>query len=320
MSHNIRILSKEDIRNALSIHQTIDAMSDAFAQLSDGTLQMPVRTVSDFDDLTLLYKPAASPKDQTIGVKLLTQTGANRDRSLPIIQGIMILIDSVDGRFLALMDGAHITALRTGAASGLATKWLSNEDAKVAAIFGAGVQGRTQLSAICAVRNIEKAYIFDLSKEAVDTFIAEMQPQCSAKLILGTSNQALKEADIICTATDATKPLFELRDLKQGVHINAIGSFKPSMNEITEEVIAHALVYVDHKESVLKESGDLINPLQSGAISQSHIVGEIGSLINGQISGRTRKDQITLFKSVGVAAQDLAVAHAIYQKTAINHE
>jgi ornithine cyclodeaminase/alanine dehydrogenase-like protein (mu-crystallin family) len=301
------------------MHESIDVMSDAFSQLSNGTLQMPVRMVSDFDDLSLLYKPAASKREGIIAVKLLTQTGSNRNRSLPIIQGIIVLADYVDGRFLALMDGASITALRTGAASGLATKWLSNKEAKVAAIFGAGVQGRTQLSAICAVRNIQKAYVFDPNKEAADAFIDEMQPQCSAKLVLGSSNQVLKEVDVICTATDSAKPLFELTDLKQGVHINAIGSFKPTMNEISPEVIAQALVYVDHAESALKESGDLINPLQSGAISQSHIVGEIGALINGQIPGRAHKDQNTLFKSVGVAVQDLAAAHAVYQKSTTNH-
>jgi len=319
MTHHIRVLSQEEVRLTLTMHEAIDVMSDAFSQLSNGMLMMPVRMVADFDEATLFYKPAASKNERVIGVKLLTQVGSNRERSLPAIQGIILLTDYVDGRFLALMDGTYITALRTGAAAGLATKWLSREEAKVAAIFGAGAQGRMQLSALSVVRNIEKVYVFDLDKNVVDACISEMQPQCRAKLLPGTSTQVLKEVDIICTATNATKPLFEMSNLKRGVHINAIGSFKPYMNEISEEVVAHALVYVDHNESALAESGDLINPIRSGAITQSHIVGEIGALINGNIPGRIHEDQTTLFKSVGVAVQDLAAANAVYRKAIINN-
>jgi len=318
MAHHIRVLSEEDVRSALSMDQAIIVMAKAFAQLSHGLLSMPVRMVSHFDQTMLFYKPAASKNEHIIGVKLLTQVGSNRGQSLPVIQGLILLTDYHNGRFLALMDGTYITSLRTGAASGLATKWLSREDAKVAAIFGAGVQGRTQLMAICKVRCIEKAYIFDILAEATGAFIDQMQPVCNAKLISGSSLEVLKEVDIICTATDASKPLFDMSHLKKGVHINAIGSFRPCMTEIHEEVIAQAQVYVDHKESALAESGDLINPVQSGVVSESHIVGEIGALINGEIPGRTDEGGVTVFKSVGVAVQDLATAYAVYQN-AITH-
>ena len=153
MAHRIRVLSEKDVHMALDMHQAIDAMSYAFSQLSSGALTMPVRMVSDFDNTILFCKPAASKSDHTIGVKILTQVASNRELAMPVIQGLILLADYHDGRFLALMDGTSITALRTGAASGLATRLLSREDAKVAAIFGAGAQGRTQLSAICAVRN-----------------------------------------------------------------------------------------------------------------------------------------------------------------------
>ena len=319
MAHQIRVLSEEDVRSALSMEEAIDVMAKAFAQLSNGSLSMPVRMVSHFDDTMLFYKPAASKNEDIIGVKLLTQVSSNRERSLPVIQGIIVLTDYHNGRFLALMDGTHITSLRTGATSGLATKWLSREQAKVAAIFGAGAQGRTQLSAICKVRAIEKAYIFDINAEAISAYIYEMQPVCNAKLIPGSTLDVLKEVDIICTATDSSKPLFNMSHLKKGVHINAIGSFRPCMTEIEEDVMVQAKVYVDHKESALAESGDLINPVLSGVIAESHIVGEIGALINGQIQGRTDEEEVTVFKSVGVAVQDLAAAYAVYQSAIINN-
>jgi len=312
MTHQIRILSEKDVRRALDMPTAIDVMSSAFSSLSSGMYQMPVRMVTNFGKTTLFSKPAASHGDGVVGVKLLTQTPLNRERkpnskpeqSLPVIQGVIILTDYFDGRFLTMMDGTYITALRTGAASGLATKLLSNHDVKVAAIFGAGAQGRTQLSAICTVRGLEKVYIFDFCQDTVVAYIKEMQPQCCAKLIRGDSLEVLKEVELICTATDSTTPLFSLKDVKEGVHINAIGSYKPSMVEIASDVVAHAALYVDHQESAWAESG---------VIQKSHVVGELGALINGEIRGRTDASQITLFKSVGVAVQDLAAANAVYR-------
>jgi ornithine cyclodeaminase/alanine dehydrogenase len=292
----------------------IEVMANAFSELSNGTVEMPVRMVSHFDGTTFFCKPAASPIENTIGVKILTQVSANRERALPVIQGVMLLTDYRDGRFLALIDGTSLTALRTGAAAGLATQLLANEEAQTAAIFGAGAQGRTQLAAICAVRHLKKVYIFDICAQAVEAFMVEMQAECAAELVPAKGLNVLKEADVICTATNAMKPLFGWSYLKKGVHINAIGSFKPDMQEISEEVVAKARLYVDHKASALSEAGDLIKPLQLGLIDESHIIGEIGALVNGKIAGRRSKDEITLFKSVGVAAQDLAVASTVYWK------
>lgn len=295
--------------------EAIDVMSDVFSQLSNGELEMPIRSVTDFGENTVFYKPAASKNDGAIGIKLLTQVNSNRERNLPVIQGLMLLVDYVDGRFLSLMDGTYVTALRTAAASGLATKLLANPDAKVAAIFGAGAQGRTQLLAVCEARNIEKVFIFDLNSDVVSAFIAEMSGQVSAKLLKGESNDCLKEVDVICTVTTSPRPLFKLSELKGGVHINAIGSFKPTMNEIEGAIVAASELYLDHKESVVAESGDIINPLRDGLITESHIKGEIGDLVNGKIGGRSDSSRITLFKSVGVAAQDLATANWVYRKS-----
>lgn len=295
--------------------EAIEAMSDVFSKLSKGELEMPIRSVTDFGENTVFYKPAASKSDGAIGIKLLTQVNSNRERHLPVIQGLMMLVDYTDGRFLSIMDGTYVTALRTAAASGLATKLLANTDARVAAIFGAGAQGRTQLLAICEARKIEKVYIFDLNADAVAAYIDEMKGIVGAELVRGTSNACLKEVDVICTVTTSPRPLFQLSELKEGVHINAIGSFKPSMNEIGGAIVAASELYLDHRESVVAESGDIINPLRDGLITESHIKGEIGDLVNGKIEGRKNTAQITLFKSVGVAVQDLATANLVYRKS-----
>lgn len=312
--HTIKVLSEEDIKKTLSMREAIEVMSDVFSKLSKGELEMPIRSVTDFGDNTVFYKPAASKTDDAVGIKLLTQVNGNRERNLPVIQGLMMLVDYTDGRFLSIMDGTYITALRTAAASGLATKLLARKDARVAAIFGAGAQGRTQLLAICEARNIEKVYIFDLNADAVSEYIKDMSGKVTAELIKGASNECLQEVDVICTVTTSPRPLFRLSELKKGVHINAIGSFKPTMNEIAADVVAASELYLDHKESVIAESGDIINPLRDGVITEAHIKGEIGDAVNGAVQGRTNDMQITLFKSVGVAVQDLATANRVYRK------
>jgi ornithine cyclodeaminase/alanine dehydrogenase-like protein (mu-crystallin family) len=268
--------------------------------------------VSEIENLTLLYKPAASVKEKMVGIKILSQVEQNRNFKIPVIQGLVFLINLTDGRFISLMDGTHLTALRTGAASGLATRLLAREDAKVAAIFGAGAQGRTQLLAIDAVRNLERVYVYDINEAAIRLFADDMGSKVKADILTGRMAD-IKEADVICTATGSTKPLFSLNDLKKGVHINAIGSYKPNMQEIDPLIVASSRLYLDHIDSVVKESGDIIRPLESGIISKEHILGEIGDVFVNRVKGRLSDNDITLFKSVGLAVQDLAMANAVYQ-------
>ena len=294
------------------MRQAIDVMSDIFGQLSEGKVVMPLRMVSEIEDLTLLYKPAASIKEQIVGIKILSQVEKNRAIKMPVIQGLVFLIDLADGRFLSLIDGTYLTALRTGAASGLATKLLARKDSKVAAIFGAGAQGRTQLMAVDAVCKLEQVFIYDINDSAINDFVAEMASKVKARIVKG-SRADIKEADVICTATGSAEPLFSINDIKQGVHINAIGSYKPDMQEICPTIVASSRLYLDHKDSVIKESGDIIRSLKAELITEEHILGEIGDVVINKVKGRLSDNDITLFKSVGIAAQDLAMANAIYR-------
>jgi ornithine cyclodeaminase len=206
--------------------------------------------------------------------------------------------------------------MRTGGASGAATDLLARQDSSMAAIFGAGVQARTQLEAVCTVRPIETVWIYDLSREKVEALIAEMAGKGPVPDDLRTAKspqQAVSEADIICAATTSTTPVFEDPDLKSGAHINGVGSYTRAMQEVPAETIQRSLVVVDSRETVLEEAGDLIQPIEQGLITPDHIHAELGEIVLNRKTGRASPDQITYFKSVGNAVQDAVSAQLALQ-------
>lgn len=244
-----------------------------------------------------------------MGIKIVTLFDKNPLQGLPRLQALMVVVDGRCGSPLAVLDGASLTALRTGAASGAATDLLARPEAKRAALFGAGVQGRTQLEAVCAVRRIEKAHVFDKDPRCAESFAREMSGPLNIEVEASASpSEAVRDADVVCTTTTSSSPVFADGDLKEGAHINAVGSYQPHVQEIPAETIARALVVVDQREAALAETGDLIIPLERGIIDEAHIRGELGEIAAGTKGGRASDDQVTLFKSVGVAVQDLAAA------------
>jgi ornithine cyclodeaminase/alanine dehydrogenase len=314
MRKPIRIIKAGEIKQHYSMQQAIDAMAGAFSSLSSGESFVPQRFVSKLptNEMLMLFKPAFVAKEKRVSVKFLTQRESGFMPGIPTIQGIVLVIDSGTGEILSILDGEYLTALRTGAASGLATRLFARKDAQTMALFGCGTQGRTQLEAVLCERNIKKVFVFDKFKESAIKLITEIQKKYQLEMIFAEDTSVLKEVDIICTATNSTAPLFKLEDVKAGVHINAIGSFQPHMQELDPYLIKAAKVFVDQLEPCLKESGDLIKPLQDGIIEENHILGEIGDFILNKIKGRELDDELTIFKSVGVAIQDFAVASDIY--------
>ena len=310
----IRIIKAGEIKQFYSMQKAIDAMGRAFASLSSGESYVPMRFVSKLptNELLMLFKPAFVEKEQRVTIKFLTQRETLVIPGIPTIQGIVLVIDSVTGEILSIMDGEYLTALRTGAASGLATRCLARKDAQTLALFGCGAQGRTQLEAVMCERGIKKVLVFDTNEELARQFITFMEKRFNIDMVYSIDRKQLKEADIICTATYSQNPLFYREEVKKGIHINAIGSFQPHMQELDPWVIRDAKVFVDQAEPCLKESGDFIKPIMAGIISRNHIAGEMGDLLLNRITGRESEDQITLFKSVGVAIQDYAVATDIY--------
>lgn len=313
----LRILSGQQVRQAVTMNDVIDAMHEAFVELSAGRAEMPIRAQISIDKPqgTALFMPSYMSPAKMIGVKTVTLFEDNRKNNIPYIQGMVCLLDGTNGAPRAVLDGMTITAIRTGAVSGLATRLLSREDAKTCGVFGAGVQGRTQLEAVCAVRNITKVYIYDMFTESSRKFAKEMGESLGVEIVVAaTQQEAVQDADVICCATISETPVFRDSDLPDGVHINAVGSYKPHVQEVPEEMVLRSRLYVDHRESALEETGDLIIPIRNGSMTEQHIVAEIGQVAAGEAPGRVSDDEITFFKSVGVAVQDLAAATAALRK------
>jgi len=310
----IRIIKASEIKQFYSMPMAINAMARAFSSLSSGESFVPQRYVSKLptNELVMLCKPAFVEKDKRVSIKFLTQRESGFIPDIPTIQGIVMVIDSVTGEFLSFMDGEYITALRTGAASGLATRCFARNDAQTLALFGCGTQVKTQLEAVVCERDIKRILVFDTNMELARQFVGEMEKKLLIEMVISTDTRDLKDADIICTATNATAPLFKRNEIKKGVHINAIGSFQPHMQELDPFLLRDARIFLDFAEPCMKESGDLIKPIQEGIISENHFAGEIGDYLLNRIPGRESEEQITVFKSVGVAIQDYAVASDIY--------
>ena len=320
MRKPIRLITAGEIKQYYSMKQAIDSMERAFSLLSSGESFVPLRFVSKLpsNEMMMLFKPAYVEKEKRITVKFLTQRESGFNPEIPIIQGIVLIIDADTGEILSIMDGEYLTALRTGAASGLATRCFARKDANTLALFGCGAQGRTQMEAVACERDIKKVLVFDKNKDRADLFIREIHEKHQIEMVYTSDTSLLREADIICTSTNSTEPLFKKEVLKKGVHINAIGSFQPHMQELDPWILKDAKVYVDQIESCLKESGDFIKPIAQGIFQKSIIVGEIGDFCLNKIAGRESEDEITIFKSVGIAIQDYTVATDIYNNSLEN--
>lgn len=312
----IVLIKSSEIKQHFTMPEAIEAMEEAFVSLSSGKSFVPLRYVTSMaaDKLNLMLKPAAVDDLNRAAIKVITQKEMGVVRGIPAIVGIVLVLDTETGEILSIMDGEYLTALRTGAAGGLATQYFARKNAETLAIFGCGAQGKTQLEAVAAVRDLKKVWVFDKFSETAQDFVIEMQAKLDLEICVADSNAVLKVCDVICTATNAEAPLFFLDEVKPGVHINAIGSFKPNMQEIDPMLLKKAKIYVDQKGPCLAESGDLIKPISDGVFAADHVFGEIGEYALNAIEGRVSDNEITVFKSVGVAIQDFIVANSIYEK------
>jgi ornithine cyclodeaminase len=301
------------------MNETIEAMKSAFGQLSAGNAAVPLRNRIDVNDRdgASLFMPALLPETGEMALKVVSVFPENVRRELPTIHALVVALDPATGRPIAVIEGGSLTAIRTGAGSGAATDLLARSNAKRVTIMGAGVQARTQLEAICAVRKIESASIFSLEPDQSQVFAEEVAHQSWAPAKIDVAENAagaISTADVICAATTSATPVFSSSHLKPGTHINAIGSFTPEMQEIDSLTVERSLLVVDSRDAALAETGDLIIPIQEGRISEDHIQAELGEIVNGVNPGRTDENQITLYKSVGIAVQDAAAAGLALRK------
>ncbi|MGB9696116.1 MAG: ornithine cyclodeaminase family protein [Ignavibacteria bacterium] len=310
------VLTKEEVMKVLNMADCIKAVEKAFIELAKGSAILPLRTTIKTEDGISLYMPAYLKESQALACKVVTVYKNNPSKfHLPTTIGKVLLQDPATGEVICIMDGSYLTAVRTGAASGIATRYLANDREEMqVSIFGAGIQAQMQLWAVKEVRNISKALVYDMDANKAKKFAEEMSQKLNLKVEVANSIDEMLQVEIVCTATSSSTPLFDGSKLQEGTHINAIGSHTPDARELDTETIKRALFVGDSLEACFNESGDIIIPLKEQAITHGHFYAELGEILIGKKQGRTSEKEITLFKSNGLAIQDAAAAKVVYER------
>lgn len=309
------ILSRSDVASVLTMKDCMTAVEMAFRELSEGTAIMPLRTAITPPEGLALYMPAYLKQMGALACKVVTVYKNNPTKhNLPTTIGKVLLQDPQTGNVVCIMDGGYLTAVRTGAASGVATRYLARQaKGQVAGIFGAGVQAKMQLWAIAVARELSKAFVYDLSEEAMKKFIAEMGGRLKLEIIPASGPDEVLKADILATATSSATPIFDGSKVKEGTHINGIGSHTPGARELDSAIVKRSKFIGDSYEACFKEAGDIIIPVNAGEIPREHFYAELGDLVTGKKPGRENDSEITIFKSNGLAIQDAATAMLVFE-------
>ena len=311
------IINQSEVTELLPMHECIGVMRDAFTSLARGEAIVPLRPVMKLPENrgVLAMMPGYMARPESIGIKVITVFPGNLGTPLDSHQGAVMLFDAHDGRLIGMMDASAVTSIRTAAASALATDLLARQGAADLAILGAGVQARTHLEAMRAVRRIVRVRVWSRTPEHAQAFADREGKRHEVDIeIASNARDAVLGADIISTTTAAHHPVLHGEWVSDGAHINAVGSASPIMRELDTSAVVNARLFVDSRESLLNEAGDFLIPKAEGAVDDSHIVGEIGEILLGRVQGRVADSEITLFKSLGVAVQDVAVANHVYEK------
>ncbi|MFQ6078142.1 MAG: ornithine cyclodeaminase family protein [Thermodesulfobacteriota bacterium] len=313
------IISRKDLENILTMEEVIAAVEAAFTDYARGKWIIPTRTHFTLPEGIMLYMPSflssGEEAEGILGAKLVSVFSGNPEKGLPLIYGLYLLYDPSTGRPLALIDGVYLTGIRTGAASAVATKYLSRKDSRALGIIGTGVQAGFHLKAIRAVRAIEVCYLFDKIEGRATRFSEEYSDKLGVNLeVLSSTEEVVGKSDVVVTVTTSLTPVFSGSSLREGTHLNVIGAFTPETREVDSETVKKACLFVDSYEGALTEAGDLLIPMKEGVISRQDIRAELSEVITGILPGRTTEDEITLFKSVGFAIEDAAVARLAYDR------
>ncbi len=309
-------ITGNQVKELLDMESCIKLMKETLSALSKGEAFQILRTAMRLEDRNILgLMPSAIHSKNIAGAKVITIFPENFNKGLHSHQGVVLVFETETGSLKAVVDGESITAIRTAAVSAVATDLLSNEDSGVLAILGSGLQARQQLEAIKLVRNIHTVKVWDRNKESAIKYSKEMNEKFNIHItVCNTSKEAVKDADIICTVTSAKEPILIGSHVKRGAHVNAVGACTPDNRELDTDLIKNCKLYSDCIESTVNEAGDYLIPLEQGAITREHIQGELGDVILGKISKRQNKDDITVFKALGLAVEDLAAADFVINK------
>jgi alanine dehydrogenase len=315
--NGLLIVSGADVQRALPMSDCIEAVDRAMRALSNGGADVPLRTVMQVPGGRNFFgvMPGYLGDPQGLGAKIITVYPDNTKRGLPSHLGLVVLFDAEIGFPLAVMDAAEVTAIRTAAASAVATRALARKDASHLAILGTGEQAVTHLESISKVRTLRSVRVWGRSLEKAERFAEEQEPRLSVRVdVRKTAEDAVQGADIVCTVTASHEPVLNGAWLGRGAHVNLVGASRLHAREADDAVVAASRFFVDSRTSARAEAGELKHAMDAGLVNESHVLGEIGDVLVGRIAGRTGDNDITLYKSLGVAAQDLAAAHVIYER------
>lgn len=315
------LLTKEDIKKVYSMKDAIRYNKLAYQLTSEQKCAAPLRTQipAPKQDGCFVFMPAYSEDMDAAAVKIVNVFNHNIEKGLPGSPAQVLLIDGTTGIVTAIMDGTYVTAVRTGAASGAAFDLLGRKDGITGALIGTGGQAASQLEAMLAARTLKKVRVYSRNQERVRAFTERMQKELESYgaeiLPAASSDEAIEDADFIITATASRRPVFDGTKVKPGATVSCIGGYQPDMQELDPALLPRvSKIYLDSREAVLAEAGDLLIPLEQGIITVQDITGELGNVVNGTLVGRENDEEIIVFKSVGVATQDLIAAKAIYDK------
>jgi ornithine cyclodeaminase len=315
------VIKADEQKSLVDMNEIIEYVAVALKEFSAGRTITPIRTALPFANSqnTALVMPSVVEEFGSLGLKVVMVAPNNKKLGKKIINGVVMLSDFETGEPLALLEGSYLTMIRTGALSGVASKYLAREDSKKLCIIGTGEQAKGLAEAVLAVRNIEEIALYNRTEQKAHDFAVYITEKFNKHVQVYTDpNQAVYAADIVVTTTNSSSPVFSA-PLKGGVHVNAVGSFRPTMQELPSHIISSAdKVVVESKEAALEETGDLQIPIQEGVFKESNIHAELGQIVNGERKGRENDREITVFKSVGLAVVDIVVAKYFYEKAIKN--
>lgn len=308
------VLKESEVARILTMKEGVRLVEEGFRQYAEGRTTLAPRMVMKLEGDAGNFRIMAAIVPDMGGFGLKTLTGTPGKRAPESTYFAMLYFDVATGALLAVLPATHITGIRTGAASGVATRYLARDDAKVLGLFGAGFQGRNQVAAIREVRSIERVKVYDVVSDAAEKLAADLRKDGVEAVVTSSPEETVRGSDIVASATTAKEPPILGEWLAPGMHVNAAGANAPVKREVDAEGFRRARVFVDFQEQALQEAGDLMAAIESGAFRESDIRGELGDVVVGKKTGRESEDDITLFKSVGVAIEDVAVAAFVYEK------
>ena len=314
---SVLIVAQSEIAALLPMRECIDLMASTLASLARGEARLPLRTVMVNPRGTGAFAamPAYTASPAAFGVKAITVYPGNEGTELDSHQGAVLLFEAERGQLVAILDATGITAIRTAAVSGVATRTLAREDARTLALLGSGVQARTHLEAMLQVRPIRSVRVWSRTPERARAFAQDARARHGLDVQATSSAEAaVRDADVVCTVTSSRDPVLLGEWLTPGAHVNAVGSSTPAARELDAVAVARSRLYVDRRESALHEAGDFLAARAEGSVDDRHIVAELGEVLAGQAEGRRSPDEITLFKSLGLAVEDVAAAHFAYER------